>query len=90
MQLSDLPGSSRWSPQALGTNLGPQQPYAGNPWLNIVEGAGYLATLADPGWYVSGPNPTSATGIAAANQRDANLAALAPSLKPFFDCLLGH
>jgi len=87
MQLSYLPGSNLWSPLALGTSLGPKQPYNGNAWLNIFEGANYLASLADPGWYVSGANPTGAKGIAAANQRDANLAALAPDLKKFFDCL---
>ena len=90
MQLNYYPGSNQWSPDALGTNRGSNDTFNGNAWLNIFEGASYLKTLADPGWYVSGANPKPGSkAAAAAAGRDASLAKLAPDLTPFFNCLNG-
>ena len=80
MQLNYVVGSTRWPSNALGTNLLPKQPFNGNAFVNILEGADYLASLPDPGdYYSSTPSLMQ--------QRDNALNALTPTLQPFFDCL---
>jgi RHS repeat-associated protein len=75
-------GKDKYHPRnAYGTNLGANEVFNGNAYLNILAGASYLASLSDPGNYVG-------SKASAVQHRDMLLDELTPKLQSFFDCLM--